>query len=168
VTAPSIGSVRDYEIDALVALMHATIAALSYYNESAIRAELAKYTADEVRSRIAGDPSAALVARDGDGLVGYCVSRWDNGTIYLDWYGTDPRARGRGIGAALLDALTGATEADGIWTIQTAIFPENTASLRLHQQAGFRVVGTRQRIGCHHGRWRDVTLLERRSSIAGT
>jgi L-amino acid N-acyltransferase YncA/2-polyprenyl-3-methyl-5-hydroxy-6-metoxy-1,4-benzoquinol methylase len=78
-----------------------------------------------------------------------------------------PGAQGRGIGAALLDALTGSTEADGIWTIQTAIFPENTTSLRLHQQAGFRVVGTRQRIGCHHGRWRDVTLLERRSSIAG-
>jgi L-amino acid N-acyltransferase YncA/ubiquinone/menaquinone biosynthesis C-methylase UbiE len=77
-------------------------------------------------------------------------------------------AQGRSIGAALLAALIGSTEADGIWTIQTAIFPENTASLRLHQQAGFRLVGTRQRIGCHHGRWRDVTLLERRSSIAGT
>ena len=79
-----------------------------------------------------------------------------------------PDARGRGIGAALLSALTGSTEADAIWTIQTGIFPENTASLRLHQQAGFRVLGTRQRIGCHHGRWRDVTLLERRSSVAGT
>jgi L-amino acid N-acyltransferase YncA/2-polyprenyl-3-methyl-5-hydroxy-6-metoxy-1,4-benzoquinol methylase len=79
-----------------------------------------------------------------------------------------PDARGRGIGAALLGALTGSTEADGIWTIQTAIFPENTTSLRLHQQAGFRVVGTRQRIGCHHGRWRDVILLERRSPVAGT
>jgi phosphinothricin acetyltransferase len=78
-----------------------------------------------------------------------------------------PDARGRGIGAALLDALTGSTEADGIWTIQTAIFPENTTSLRLHQQAGFRVVGTRHRIGSHHGHWRDVTLLERRSTITG-
>jgi L-amino acid N-acyltransferase YncA/2-polyprenyl-3-methyl-5-hydroxy-6-metoxy-1,4-benzoquinol methylase len=76
-------------------------------------------------------------------------------------------ARGRGIGAALLNALTSSTEADGIWTIQTAIFPENTTSLRLHQRAGFRVVGTRRRIGCHHGQWRDVTLLERRSAIAG-
>jgi L-amino acid N-acyltransferase YncA/2-polyprenyl-3-methyl-5-hydroxy-6-metoxy-1,4-benzoquinol methylase len=78
-----------------------------------------------------------------------------------------PDARGRGIGAALLDALTSSTEADGIWTIQTAIFPENTTSLRLHQQAGFRVVGTRHRIGSHHGHWRDVTLLERRSTITG-
>jgi L-amino acid N-acyltransferase YncA len=73
-----------------------------------------------------------------------------------------PGAQGRGIGAALLDALIGSTEAAGIWTIQTGIFPENTTSLRLHQRAGFRVVGTRQRVGCHHGRWRDVTLLERR------
>ena len=62
----------------------------------------------------------------------------------------------------------GSTEAAGIWTIQTGIFPENTASLRLHRAAGFRVVGTRQRIGCHHGRWRDVVLLERRSTTTGT
>ena len=71
-------------------------------------------------------------------------------------------------GTALLDAFTGSTEAAGIWTIQTGIFPENTTSLRLHRRAGFRRVGTRQRIGCDHGRWRDVTLLERRSTVAGT
>jgi L-amino acid N-acyltransferase YncA len=76
-----------------------------------------------------------------------------------------PDARGRGIGAALIAALIGSTESAGIWTIQTGIFPENTASIRLHERAGFRVVGTRDRIGCHHGRWRDVTFLERRSSI---
>ena len=80
---------------------------------------------------------------------------------------TDPGARGRGIGAALLAALIGSTESAGIWTIQSGIFPENTASLRLHERAGFRVVGTRQRLGCHHGRWRDVGLLERRSPITG-
>jgi L-amino acid N-acyltransferase YncA/2-polyprenyl-3-methyl-5-hydroxy-6-metoxy-1,4-benzoquinol methylase len=79
-----------------------------------------------------------------------------------------PDAQGRGIGAALLDALIGSMEAAGIWTIQTGIFPENTASLRLHQRAEFRIVGTRQRIGSHHGRWRDVTLLERRSTVTGT
>jgi L-amino acid N-acyltransferase YncA len=74
----------------------------------------------------------------------------------------------RGIGAALLRALIGSTEAAGIWTIQSSLFPENTASLRLHQQAGFRVVGTRERIACHHGRWRDTVLIERRSAAAGT
>ncbi len=76
-------------------------------------------------------------------------------------------ARGRGVGAALLRALIGSTEAAGIWTIQSGIFPENTASLRLHERAGFRVVGVRERLGRHHGRWRDVVLLERRSGRVG-
>lgn len=74
-----------------------------------------------------------------------------------------PAARGRGVARALLDALIASTEAAGIWTIQCGIFPENTASLALHQRAGFRVIGTRVRIGRHHGVWRDVVLLERRS-----
>ncbi len=76
-----------------------------------------------------------------------------------------PRARGQGAGRRLLDALIASTEAAGIWTIQSGIFPENTASLALHQGAGFRVVGIRERIGQHHGRWRDVVLIERRSPV---
>ena len=76
----------------------------------------------------------------------------------------DPAARGRGTGRRLLDTLIASTEAAGIWTIQSGIFPENTASLALHAAAGFRVVGTRERIGQHHGRWRDVIFIERRSA----
>jgi phosphinothricin acetyltransferase len=76
-------------------------------------------------------------------------------------------ARGRGVGTALLRALIRSTERAGIWTIESGIFPENAASLRLHQSVGFRVVGTRQRLGRHHGRWRDVILLERRSPAVG-
>jgi L-amino acid N-acyltransferase YncA len=78
-----------------------------------------------------------------------------------------PARKRRGIGAALLTALISSTEAAGIWTIQSGVFPENTASLRLHRQAGFRVVGTRERIGRHQGEWRDVVLIERRSRAAG-
>jgi L-amino acid N-acyltransferase YncA len=63
----------------------------------------------------------------------------------------------------LLDALIACTESARIWTIQSGIFPENTASLRLHQSAGFRQIGMRERIAQHHGRWRDVVLIERRS-----
>jgi L-amino acid N-acyltransferase YncA len=74
-----------------------------------------------------------------------------------------PAARGQGTGRALLDALITWTEAARIWTIQSSIFPENTASMALHRAAGFRVVGTRERIGLHHGRWRDTLLIERRS-----
>jgi phosphinothricin acetyltransferase len=77
----------------------------------------------------------------------------------------DPAAQGGGIGSRLLETLVASTEAAGVWTIQSGVFPENAASLRLHARAGFRVVGTRERIGRHHGRWRDVVLLERRSAV---
>jgi L-amino acid N-acyltransferase YncA len=76
-----------------------------------------------------------------------------------------PAARGRGVGTALLNVLIASTEVAGIWTIQSGVFPENAASLALHERAGFRVVGVRERIGRHHGRWRDVVLLERRSPV---
>ncbi|MFV2114758.1 GNAT family N-acetyltransferase [Micromonospora sp. LOL_025] len=77
----------------------------------------------------------------------------------------DPGARGRGVARLLLDTLVASTEAAGIWTIQSGVFPENTASLGLHRRAGFRVVGVRERVGRHRGRWRDVVLLERRSPV---
>jgi L-amino acid N-acyltransferase YncA len=76
-------------------------------------------------------------------------------------------ARGRGIGAALLKALIEVSERESIWTLQSGIFPENTASLELCRRFGFRVVGTRERVGCMAGHWRDVVLLERRSVIVG-
>jgi phosphinothricin acetyltransferase len=76
-----------------------------------------------------------------------------------------PNARGQGVARALLDALVTSTETAGIWTIQSGIFPENIASIRLHTAAGFSVVGTRDRIGQHHDRWRSVVLMERRSPL---
>jgi phosphinothricin acetyltransferase len=80
----------------------------------------------------------------------------------------DPAAWGRGCGRLLLEALVLRCEADGIWTVQSGIFPENTASLALHERCGFRVVGRRERLGAHHGRWRDVLFVERRSTVVGT
>lgn len=74
-----------------------------------------------------------------------------------------PGCQAHGIGRALLTAFIAACEDTGVWTIQSGIFPENTASLSLHQALGFRMVGTRERIGRHHGTWRDVILVERRS-----
>ncbi|WP_197038689.1 GNAT family N-acetyltransferase [Herbidospora cretacea] len=64
-----------------------------------------------------------------------------------------------------LPALVSSTEAAGIRTIQSGIFPENTAALALHERAGFRVIGRRERIGRHYGVWRDVVLVERRSPV---
>jgi L-amino acid N-acyltransferase YncA/2-polyprenyl-3-methyl-5-hydroxy-6-metoxy-1,4-benzoquinol methylase len=75
-----------------------------------------------------------------------------------------PDHRGRGVGVDLLDALVSAAERAGYWTIQTGIFPENTASIATHERVGFRVVGRRERIGQLAGVWRDALLLERRST----
>jgi len=78
----------------------------------------------------------------------------------------DEDAHGRGIGLVLLQALISSTEAAGIWTIQSGVFPENTASMRVHEKAGFRVIGVRHHVGRVQrpgGEWRDVALVERRS-----
>lgn len=77
----------------------------------------------------------------------------------------DPSARGRGVGLGLLERLIESTEAAGIWTIQSGVFPENTASLALHRRVGFREIGVRERIGRLDGVWHDVVLLERRSPV---
>lgn len=76
-------------------------------------------------------------------------------------------ARGQGVGAELLEALIDQSEDAGFWTLQTGIFPENEVSVALHKRLGFRVAGTRERLGSHHGRWRDVVLMERRSKRVG-
>ncbi len=76
-------------------------------------------------------------------------------------------ARGAGVGRELLEKLVLESEANGIWTLQASIFPENQASVQLHIRCGFRQVGVRERIGKLAGVWRDTLLLERRSQLAG-
>lgn len=75
----------------------------------------------------------------------------------------DPEQSGKGIGLTLLKQLIALSEAEGIWTLQAGIFPENLGSLRIHEKAGFRKLGTREKIGNQNGIWRDTVLLERRS-----
>jgi L-amino acid N-acyltransferase YncA len=70
-------------------------------------------------------------------------------------------------GRLLLEAFVVESERLGYWTIQSGIFPENLASLALHEQCGFRIVGRREKVGRHMGAWRDVILVEKRSSVAG-
>ena len=76
-------------------------------------------------------------------------------------------SRGHGLGSALLAQVVRASEDAGFWTLQAGLFAENEGSLRLHERAGFRLVGVRERLGKLDGRWRDVLLLERRSERAG-
>jgi phosphinothricin acetyltransferase len=77
-------------------------------------------------------------------------------------------AKGRGIGTRLLRELVTASEARGLWTLQAGIFPENIGSVRVHEKCGFRVIGSRERLGKMNGVWRDVLLMERRSPTVGT
>jgi phosphinothricin acetyltransferase len=117
-------------------------------------------------------PAHRFVATDAERVVGWVAvsgvsDRCVYGGVVENSVYVAAEARGRGVGLALLEALVSSTEAAGIWTIQTGIFPENTASLRIHERAGFRVVGRRERLGRLNGVWRDVLLLERRSGTVG-
>ncbi len=117
-------------------------------------------------------PDGRLVVQRADDVIGWsalspvsgrCVY---GGVAELSIY-VAPADRRQGVGRALLDELVVTSEAVGLWMLQACVFPENQASLALHQSAGFRVVGCRERIGCVNGVWRDIMLLERRSTVIG-
>jgi len=117
-------------------------------------------------------PAGRLVARAGNEVMGWAALSSVSGrcvyagvaevSVYVR-----ASARGRGIGLALLRALVEESEKAGIWTLQAGIFPENTASIDIHGKAGFRIVGVREKLGSMDGRWRDVVLMERRSTVVG-
>jgi len=97
-------------------------------------------------------------------ISGRCVYR---GVAEVSVYVAEG-ARGRGLGTRLLDALVQRSEEEGYWTLEAGIFPENDASLRAFEKAGFRRVGLREGLGRQgDGEWRDVVLMERRSETVG-
>lgn len=114
-----------------------------------------------------------FVALDGDRVVGWvAVSPTSARAVYAgvveDALYVRSGEQGRGVGRALMARLLESTDAAGIWTVSAGIFPENAASLALHERFGFRRVGVRERLGLmplgpHAGRWRDVVWLERRT-----
>lgn len=115
---------------------------------------------------------ARLVARAGNAVKGWAaLSPVSSRSVYAGVAETSVYvagdSRGQGIGRALLEGLIQEAENNGVWTLQAAIFPENSGSIELHKALGFREVGRRERIGRLNGVWRDTILLERRSSIVG-
>ena len=117
-------------------------------------------------------PIARLVARKEDKVLGWAaLSPVSTRHVYRGVaelsISIKEECRGRGIGRALLEALIDESERNEIWTLQAAIFPENTASVKLHLRCGFRQVGRRERIAKLNGHWRDTLLFERRSKTAG-
>jgi phosphinothricin acetyltransferase len=113
-------------------------------------------------------PAHRLVALDDGEVVGWvAVSPTSSrecyaGVVEHSVYVAES-ARGQGVGRTLMETLLASTDAAGIWTIQTSVFPENEATLALHERVGFRVVGRREQIARLGGAWRDTLLLERRS-----
>jgi L-amino acid N-acyltransferase YncA len=111
-----------------------------------------------------------FVAVSGEQIIGwialspYSMRRCYEGVAEVGVY-VDQDSRGRGIGRLLLERVIATSEQNGIWTLQAGVMSENAASLALHRRCGFRVVGVRERIGKRDGAWRDVVLLERRSSL---
>ena len=118
-------------------------------------------------------PDCRLVAKDGDLVVGWAalspVSSRNaySGVAEVSVY-VAKKFRGQGAGKLLLNHLVLASESAGVWTLQANIFVENEASIAIHAACGFRSVGTRERIGCLYGQWRDTLLMERRSNVIGT
>lgn len=110
-----------------------------------------------------------LVAKDEDGsIIGWAalspVSKRPvyRGVAEVSIY-IDVKLAGQGLGKKLLTELIQQSEEAGIWMLQAVTFPENEASVRLHEGLGFRLVGRREKIAQQHGIWRDTVLLERRS-----
>jgi len=113
-----------------------------------------------------------FVARRGHEVIGWAaLSPTSSRCVYagvaeVSYYVADS-AWGQGVGTALLNAAIESSEANGFWSLNAGIFPENVASLKLVEKCGFRIYGRRERMGCHHGVWRDVIYAERRSNVVG-
>lgn len=116
-----------------------------------------------------GVPGTFLGYEEGGVLLGFakviptstrpCYKGVGEVTIYLH-----PNSSGKGVGTTLLQGLVSISEKQGFWTLKASIFPENHASLRIHEKCGFRVVGRHEKIAQLDGIWRDTVLMERRST----
>jgi len=113
-----------------------------------------------------------IVAIDENGVKGWAaLSPVSTRSVYsgvdeVSVYVTN-ETRGQGLGKKLLKKLVEESEASGIWTLQASIFPENEASIHIHSQNGFRILGRRERIAQMNGIWRDTIIMERRSKLVG-
>lgn len=141
-TPPAVGPVEDHEVDALASLVRHTILAIPYYNDEAKQSEIAKFTAHGLRALIAGDPHAVLVSREATALTGFCISRYDDGPVWLTWFGTAAHARRRGVGAALLNALAATLPSRGAHKIWCDSRTDNAESISVLERFGFKRIAT--------------------------
>jgi ribosomal protein S18 acetylase RimI-like enzyme len=121
----------------VAALLKSVIESTDYYNDRAKREEIAKYSGKDLEDEVAADPNAVLVARLAGEIAGLCISRYDDGLLWLSWFCTSGVHRGRGIGLSLLEAL-GTTltirKAHKIWCDTRS---DNARAQRVLARAGF-------------------------------
>ncbi|MCF0041514.1 GNAT family N-acetyltransferase [Dyadobacter fanqingshengii] len=125
---------------------------------------------EELKGKFLSEPQ--LVADDNGQVIGWAMlsavsSRCVYGGVAETSIYVHSGYQGEGVGRTLLSTLVPLSEQLGFWTLQAQIFPENKASIALHEQQGFRRIGYREKLGKRNGIWRDVLFLERRSLVAG-
>jgi len=120
-------------------LVREVVLPLTYYSDAARAAEVAKYSAESLRDLVQDDPHSVLLAEaEGqDEPVGFCISRYDDGVIWLAWFGVSSTCRDQGVGSALLNALEDATRARSCIKIWCDTRTENVRSQRVLERAGF-------------------------------
>ncbi len=126
-----IGRMRETEAESLSSLFTQVVSALPYYNDLAKRSEIAKYSSQALRDAALLDPDSVLVARIESELVGFCLSRNDDGLIWLSWFGVDAAHRRKGIGAALIESLEATVRSGRSHKIWCDCRTENEASKTL-------------------------------------
>lgn len=138
-------------------LIARVISSVEYYSPNARAAEIAKYTADRLAAMIRRDTESVLTATLGTDLVGFCITTYDDGLIWLAWFGVDRAARARGIGAALLDAAIVSVKERGCHKIWCDTRTTNTQSKSVLTRAGFHEICTLR----NHWYGHDFILWER-------
>jgi ribosomal protein S18 acetylase RimI-like enzyme len=153
----SIDRLDPRDAGSVAGLMREVIASVPYYGDEAKRSEIAKYPEDALREAAGADPDAVLVAKSGGSVVGFCVSRPDDGLIWLSWFGVDPAWRGAGVADALLARLEEAARARGVHKVWCDSRTTNLPSRRVLARAGFREICT----VANHWYGQDFVLLEK-------
>jgi ribosomal protein S18 acetylase RimI-like enzyme len=134
----TVSPMQPEEADAVALIVRSIIPTLHYYNERAKQEEVAKYSEGELRGMSREDPASILVARIGGRVVGFCLSRYDDGLIWLSWFGVVPGNRKQGLGRALLDALAATLHERKAHKIWCDTRTDNVRSQQVLEAAGFK------------------------------
>lgn len=137
-----VSGMRADEAEAVEDLFRTVVSPLTYYNQRALAEEVAKYRAARLSKMVQEDPDAILVARSETGLMGFCLSSYDDGLLWLAWFGVSLDARGLGVGTKLLEALEESAPRRRAHKVWCDTRTSNEASARVLERAGYSRIAT--------------------------